>query len=180
MNLANEQTERPRRHHYLFSHDWLADDFAAMPELMLRRLRKADPIAPLRKSWKRLGRHLGEHERLPDDSTFGLDHFSVTHEDCTDFFSVVSMPEPQRPREAHFVCLVARTDDGELRPEGEDGIRDGTEIGYFVLERAPNAAETRLCMCKSNSRLDLGSGPSPELGAFIDTIIHQISPQVSS
>ncbi|MCX5207834.1 hypothetical protein OG689_00610 [Kitasatospora sp. NBC_00240] len=146
----------PRPHHYRFAHQVLAGLARDLGPRMLEGVPAQGFGAGLVTLWDDFGGRLPAEERLPSD---GLDAHLITlgpHR-----LLVVVLPRPAGPAEAYYTAVV--------QPDGADHCR------YFTLELAVNPFTgepyTVLGEWADGSHANLGSGPAPELAAFLTAVV---------
>ena len=168
-----------RTQHYVFAHQWLPATFFAIPERMVGDLLANDATDGIRHSWDRLGARLAAAERL---DPVGLEArvVPVHEDDHSDYYAIVTLPEPQAVPEAYFVGMVVRPVDGELVAEEVSGtVREGTKLWYFTLERSVDSdlvtPSTVLCAWHEGTHLNFGEAVEPTMKDFLGAITRRVS-----
>ncbi|MFJ9456496.1 hypothetical protein ACIRST_15545 [Kitasatospora sp. NPDC101447] len=146
----------PRPHHYQFAHRVLAGLARDLGPKMLAHEPDHGFSAGFASLWNDVGGRLPDGQQLPSD---GLKAELITlgpHR-----LLVVVMPRPIAPAEAYYTAVV--------QPGGADHCR------YFTLEHAMNPFTgepyTVLGEWANGSHLNLGSGPAPDLSAFLSAVV---------
>ena len=152
----------PRRDHYLFAHHVLRELFFIAPEALLTDLTGRDEQRVLARIWDQAAEDLPRHIRTPV-ALFETRHLRVAGRTAT----LIRLPTPVAPPEAHFVALIAASEPDEAR--------------YFTLERTAAAdAEPPDEMAVLGEWLDDGRrrsyGPRPaECEAFVQAIERELA-----
>ena len=82
---------------------------------------------------------------------------------------VVTMPTPESPPEAHFVAIVHKNDEPKLYGRVSPSTR------YFTLEASFSPLPVLCEWRPDGSRLNYGSGPIPETGAFVQAVFERLT-----
>ena len=152
-----------RRHHYLFSHTFLKENFFSDPKKTIEGFRSLG-AEYARLIWTLGGKRLPPNEVMSPEG-LGCQVKELPHDIS---LAVITLPPPKRVPETYFVALVYRSDHKFLMP------REGLKR-YFTLEfTAPSQDEHRTVLCErteDGSHCNYGSGLAPTVAGFSDSLI---------
>lgn len=159
------EPDEPRRQHYEFVHVVLRAIAFRTGAYLLVMADSGRLAEQLRGTWDKVGEDLPEQERIP---ATGLAAGLYTYGPIR--AAVIALPHARHVGEAYLVAYVLI----------EDPVFGAGDPEFFVLEHdvlpdgEPGTRVTR--WTRDGRHLDLGPGPLPEIGAFLETIsrVHTI------
>ncbi|MQA97519.1 MAG: hypothetical protein GEV11_23860 [Streptosporangiales bacterium] len=165
MEARRGEPDRPRRQHYEFVHVVLRAIAFRTGAYLLVMADTGRLAAQLRETWDKVGEDLPEAERIPST---GLAAGLYTYGSLR--AAVIALPQARHSGEAYLAAYVLV----------EDPVFETREPEFFVLEHdvlpdgEPGTRVTR--WTRDGRHLDLGPGPLPEIGAFLETVsrVHTI------
>ncbi len=147
----------PRKHHYVFVHQFLRDKVHEHPQDTFETLSRESAKMYLSVHWVQHGIALGS--TLPAD---GIECFPMKiNNDC--FAVVVQLPQPERMGEAYFAAIVYWPSSKKAR--------------YLTLEltgSAESERQTFLCEWINGSHFNYGQGPQPDRKHFIWAVMKHL------
>lgn len=164
MEARNGRPDEPRRQHYEFVHVVLRAIAFRTGAYLLVMADTGRLAEQLRGTWDKVGEDLPADERIPST---GLAAGLYTYGSLR--AAVIALPQARHVGEAYLAAYVL-IEDPVLDPQPE----------FFVLEHdvLPDGEPgTRVTQWTRDGRhLDLGPGPLPEIGAFLETVsrVHTI------
>jgi len=152
--------DAPRRQHYYFAHEYLRERAQQHPKLLVEKLREESGTSYLSFLWVSRGFAVKgeEDEFIPAD---GLECFPI--EIGSEYYgALVQFPTPEKMAEAYFVAILLPASEGA-----------SASAEFFTLEFSMDddrSKKTVLGKWGGGSHFNLGSGPPPEKGAFLNAI----------
>ena len=151
----------PRRQHYDFAHRLLPKLLADSPDRVLDILAGDQGEAFLEQMWRFAADGVPEDQRIAAKPVRHVRHLGMGQ-----LAVVLALPAPEAVTEAHLVAIVA------ARPK---------VTRYFTLEHGmeipADSARTVCCEWTEGKHVNFGTGPAPEVGAFLDWIEAHVSPR---
>lgn len=152
---------QPRRQHYDFAHRILPKLVAENADRVLDILAGEQGESFLDQMWRFSGENVPEGQRIAERPVRHVRHLPPGT-----LAVVLALPSPAAVTEAHFVAVVS------TQPKG---------ARYFTLELGVDfpSEDPRTVFCEwaGGSHVNFGTGPAPELGAFLDAVEAQVSPR---
>lgn len=172
-----ESKLKKRRHHYLFAHVALRQQFFSQPLETVLALNSGGPEL-LEVWWQRTWDVLsGNDSQAEKVSSAGLRCSSCDLGENR-IAAIVTLPEPQNPTEAYFVAAVVglprKRLGGLLGKTRMDAKYVTLEYGMAICGDGSLRQRTVLCEWTESSHLNLGDGPAPELAEFIKAVSDRI------
>lgn len=164
-----------RPQHYSFAHRVFRKVFFDRPVQMMMLMKTGRGEEALLEMWDRLGEEVEPDQRIEVDELPVHLSQSELH-GATQYLAIIELPPPKGTTEAHMIGLVVQPAGGSLQAR-EGGPRDGTKYWYYTLERSvkvgaddSDGPRTVLGGWNSDSHLNFGEGPSPEVAKFRQAI----------